>query len=241
MVARRLLAALLLLFISSTAAQAAPMAPFDGYLMLDGGDDVAVTSISGQSPAAITIEASILLTNGSSSPIDRLQIAATGDWIFYVTRYSLGGTRTGCIGYLGPGGWEHCRTSTMGLNVWHHVALTAQNGQGQFFLDGAAFGNPRSISTPTLGGALDVGRNLDGTLDEVRISSAARYHADFALPSQKFPCDSNTVALWGFDEPAGSTYFLDRCGGPALVGQYGARSAGGPYLARKAYMPLVFK
>lgn len=239
--ARSFILACLIVFGSLAGVQAASNAPFDGFLVLDGDDDVASAHVSAPTGDAITLETFFLLETGSNSPVDRLEILATDAWVFFVVRYSLAGTRTGCIGYLGPGGWEHCRTSTMGLNVWHHVAFTVQNGQGQFFLDGQPFGNPRSISVPTLRDSLTVGSNLHGRMDEVRISDRARYDANYPVPTQKFVCDDGTIALWGFDEPNGATVFGGRCGGPTLVGQNGAHSEGGPVLTPRVYLPLLLK
>ena len=92
---------------------------------------------------------------------------------------------------------------------------------------------------PTLSGDLTVGKNLDGALDELRLSGIARYSASFPIPSETFPCDNRTWALWGFDGPDGSTTFSDRCGGPTLVGQNGAHSEGGATLAFRLYLPQI--
>jgi hypothetical protein len=229
------------LLFSTTLAKAMPSIPFDGYLVLDGNDDIATTNVSASTLDEITIETFFLLETGSNSPFDKLQIVSTNDWTLYVIRYSIGGTRTGCIGYLGPGGWEHCKTSAIGLNAWHHLALTVKNGQGQFYLNGETFGNPHSIPIPMLNGTLNVGNNFNGYLDELRISDIARYNANFAIPSQKFICDNNTLNLWGFDEPEGSTAFSDRCGESSLLGQNGAHSEGGLTLAFEVYLPQIIK
>lgn len=234
-------ALVLSLLLAAAPAGAAPDVPFGGYLVLDGQDDIAAAQIPASAQDEATIEALLFLESGSSSPADRLEIAATNTWSLYVTRYTLGGTRTGCVGYLGPGGWEHCRTSTMGLNVWHHVAFVVKDGQGQLFLNGELFGNSRPVSPPPLLGVLTVGRNLDGRMDEVRLSRLARYAADFDVPAEKFQCDAETMALWGFDEPHGSTAFNDRCGGPTLVGQNGVHSEGGAILAAQVYLPLMLR
>ena len=42
-----------------------------------------------------------------------------------------------------------------------------------------------------------------GKLDEVRISSVARYDDDFE-PAERFEVDEHTVALWHFDEGEGA-------------------------------------
>jgi hypothetical protein len=45
---------------------------------------------------------------------------------------------------------------------------------------------------------------FSGLIDEVRISSVARYTADFT-PEDRFTVDSDTLALWHFDEGTGTT------------------------------------
>ncbi len=230
---------LFVLLFSTTLAKAMPDIPFNGYLVLDGIDDIATTTLSISTPSKLTIETFFLLETGSSSPVDRLEIISGNNWKLYVIRYSLLGTRTGCIGYTGPGGWEHCQTSTIGLNVWHHLAFTIENGQGQFYLNGEAFGSPHAVTVPSLNETLSVGNNLNGHLDEIRISEIARYDSNFSVPSQKFDCDSYILSLWGFDEPEGSTQFNDRCGGNALLGINGAHSEGGLVLPNKVFLPQI--
>ena len=46
-----------------------------------------------------------------------------------------------------------------------------------------------------------------GTIDEVRLSTGARYTIDFSPPSAQFDVDPDTIALWHFDELSGGTVF----------------------------------
>jgi MYXO-CTERM domain-containing protein len=96
--------------------------------------------------------------------------------------------------------------------VWYHIAAvydrvtmrTYVNGQQTGFLPFTG-----AVSTSTF--ALTIGYNnvwgdeqFTGTIDEVRISKAARYSANFS-PAGAFTSDADTVALWHFDEGAGQT------------------------------------
>jgi len=68
-------------------------------------------------------------------------------------------------------------------------------------------------------------RSFNGFIDEVRISSIARYNvANFAIPNAPFEVDEKTIGLWHFDDPAGSTLFNDASGGNHTL--YDVRPAG---------------
>lgn len=66
-----------------------------------------------------------------------------------------------------------------------------------------------------------------GYIDEVRISTIARYDVDKDgfTPRSKFKNDAKTVALWHFDEPSGTREFTDASGNEYhLVGKNGAKT-----------------
>ncbi|MYA70464.1 LamG domain-containing protein [Candidatus Poribacteria bacterium] len=65
-----------------------------------------------------------------------------------------------------------------------------------------------------------------GYIDEVRISTEARYDVDKKgfMPDDKFKNDAKTAALWHFDEPGGTQQFSDASGNAHhLVGKNGAQ------------------
>ena len=67
-----------------------------------------------------------------------------------------------------------------------------------------------------------------GYIDEVRISTVARYDVgkDGFTPRNKFKKDRETLALWHFDEPGGTRIFSDASGNDHhLVGEGGARTS----------------
>jgi hypothetical protein len=101
------------------------------------------------------------------------------------------------------------------VGVWAHVALVyeASAGLATFWIDGTSAGSavlPSPAATAI--GSLLVGddgaglpdRVFEGRIDDVRISSSARYSLTF-LPPTVVPADANTVALWDFEEGSGST------------------------------------
>ena len=69
-----------------------------------------------------------------------------------------------------------------------------------------------------------------GYIDEVRISTVARYNVrkkDGFTPRTKFKNDAKTVALWHFDEPRGVQKFSDTSGNAYhLMGKNGAEADG---------------
>lgn len=94
---------------------------------------------------------------------------------------------------------------------WTHLALSYDGRVARYFVDGvlqssAAGRDPRfNDDYPLLIGA-DPGRGgragsfFRGAIDEVRVSTVARYTADFT-PERRFRPDAKTLALYHFDGP----------------------------------------
>ena len=109
---------------------------------------------------------------------------------------------------------------------WHHIACVNDPGASQrrVYLDGiitvpgynntTTFGGPRPPSNRgCIGGALYPNSYYWGFYwDEIRVSRSARYAANFAPPTQAFSPDSDTAALWHFDETCGAIEFRDSSG-----------------------------
>ena len=141
-----------------------------------------------------------------------------------------------CVGFVlwsasGPVGGDHCRWPPPFYPGWHHVAgvFSADTGEMRTYLDGSLYTGP-SPFTGTInnsGDILQVGYNLVGEIDELRISDAARYTGStYSVPTSPFTCDEQTRALWHFDELDGATEFHDACGAVdnLLVGYNGAHT-----------------
>ena len=86
-------------------------------------------------------------------------------------------------------------SDTISCGVDGKVYGTPSGSLGQLYVDGTG----DDLLFASGGGALW----YDGLLDEVRISSAARYPRTFT-PDRHFTVDATTVGLWRFDEGAGT-------------------------------------
>lgn len=103
---------------------------------------------------------------------------------------------------------------------WHHIAGTFDGSEVRLYVDGTKIDGSTSDPNPIWyqgTGDLYIGTynpaitvpplNLyfQGKIDEVRISDNVRYTIPFAPPTAPFTPDSNTVALWHFDEETSQT------------------------------------
>jgi hypothetical protein len=96
--------------------------------------------------------------------------------------------------------------------VWHHMAgvYYPATDTAVVYVDGQSKGSGPLSGTMTANGDelrigidWDMGCPMKGVIDEVRISTVARYTATFS-PQTVFTDDASTAALWHFDEYAGS-------------------------------------
>ena len=157
------------------------------------------------------------------------------------------------------GGQTLCGTQNVLDNNWHHVALTRQalSGAMKIFVDGAldnaltdpaangdvsynpAHPNPGPNDAFLVLGAekydLSPGHAFNGFIDELRLSTRLRYLATFTPPATDFIVDTDTAALYHFDEPTGTT-IVDAFNGaspgvllPAATGAASNRSTDTPF------------
>lgn len=106
---------------------------------------------------------------------------------------------------------------TSSIDAWHHVAGVFDAGSVRIYVDGvlgASVSQPNPISWA---GALGNWAGHDGAdarpqrsafigaIDEIRLSSAARYSGSSFVPPRHLEADADTVAAWLFDEGAGTT------------------------------------
>jgi hypothetical protein len=145
------------------------------------------------------------------------------------------------------GGGEVTLAYPSNLQVgWHHVAAAYDNEYTEtedalaIFLDGVRVsyspdenihvdwtpGIPNSFRPLEVGGVEGGRAGFYGYLEEIRISDLIRYNgATYSVPTEPFVSDANTVALWHFDETAGSTVFADASSyGNHLTGYAGAQT-----------------
>ncbi|MCU0656900.1 MAG: LamG domain-containing protein [Polyangiaceae bacterium] len=119
-----------------------------------------------------------------------------------------------------------CSSIVVADDSWHHVAAVREAGLLRLFVDGKAAGqgggpvgdvsyDPQGSAPPVLPNERylvlgaekhDAGAeypSYSGFLDELRISTGARYTGAFAAPTGPFVPDASTVGLYHFDEGAG--------------------------------------
>jgi hypothetical protein len=98
-------------------------------------------------------------------------------------------------------------------NTWHHCAIVRNSGSVTFYIDGTAgtaASHTTSYSAILYDGAYcKVGEELDGYIDELRISDNARYTSSFTAPTTPFTSDANTLVLLHADGTNGSTTIFD--------------------------------
>ena len=105
--------------------------------------------------------------------------------------------------------------------TWHHVAVTYDAGSATIWIDGVedVAGDRAGSGSITNSEALEIGYSLNsgsdwafnGMLDQIRLASTVFYTTDFSATSP-LEVESDTVALWSFDEGSGTTAADDASG-----------------------------
>ncbi|MGQ0603586.1 MAG: LamG domain-containing protein, partial [Anaerolineales bacterium] len=122
--------------------------------------------------------------------------------------------------YQFNGNVTQCSGVVAALNTWHHVAVTRDAaGTRRFFVDGVLRSTQTNTAAPVdSNGVFALGRAGDsatehfaGLIDEVRVSSAALYTANFAPSTAPLSVTAQTVGLWSLDEGSGQVV-ADRSG-----------------------------
>lgn len=114
-----------------------------------------------------------------------------------------------CAPRLLEPGWHHVVGQYRQVGETEQMFITLLNDGGWQ----AQMGGKGAL-IPVFNGTapLVVGRNFPGSIEELRISSEARYGGRYRVPYWPFVCDRNTRALWHFDEPSGNLTHFDDCG-----------------------------
>jgi hypothetical protein len=107
-------------------------------------------------------------------------------------------------------------STTLSTNTWHHIALVRSSGVFTLYINGTSNGtlsnsNTMDCSTHNFywGTERTAGQEVTGHFDEMRVSSIARYTANFTPPTTAFVNDANTLLLIHADGTDGSTFFED--------------------------------
>lgn len=158
-----------------------------------------------------TIEAWVRPTNFTSGPI--IVDFRTGDPQICPTLYI---NTSGVVLYY-TNGATRITGSTLSINTWYHIALCRSSASTKLFVNGTQVGSTYSdtnnyVEKPAYisayGGGTTFG-NLNGYIDEFRISKSARYTANFTPSTTPFVNDANTVLLLHMDGTNTSTFFED--------------------------------
>tara|TARA_B100000424_G_scaffold269503_1_gene266586 strand:- start:368 stop:2026 length:1659 start_codon:yes stop_codon:yes gene_type:complete len=93
--------------------------------------------------------------------------------------------------------------SAISLNTWTHYAVVRNGTSCKMYRDGSEVGTAKDVGsnsmvsagTPTIGESAAGANDFQGYLDEIRLSSTARYTSNFSVPTSSFTSDSDTVLL----------------------------------------------
>jgi hypothetical protein len=200
----------------STSAQS----PWEGYLVTDGmgdyaeAEDQAELDIGDNEGENLTVEAWVNFTEFSDAHIvvkkNAYILYSIDDGNFRGLGFLLnpiGMVASTSVDFAGGGFWEP---------GWHHVAGVFDQNKGELsvYLDGEKLhswesGEHEIANSPE---PLQVGVNVNGEIDEVRISNAIRYDSSFTVPAEPFVHDDATRGLWHFNEGTGSVTCSDASG-----------------------------
>jgi hypothetical protein len=226
------------------------MPPFGGRLILDGSDDYAETSddpeldIGDEPSESLTVE-----VWGKFQTLSAAQLISKSDAYELYTEWQ--GSKN-CLWFslrftdeIYKVGYCVIGSPVISPSQWHHVAGVYDKAAGKvnLYKDGLLLQQgSRQMAVNNSPNSLKVGVKLAGEVDEVRLSSGARYAgSSYVVPTSPFVCDEQTRALWHFDEVEGATLFHDACGAldNLLTGYNGAHTEG--VQAHRLYLPLIVK
>ncbi len=194
--------------------------PFSGFVSFDGSNDFAEIPAAGALlPAGQNFTAETWVRScGLTGFIFDARDVATGEGL----AISIANPDAIRVQIQGSGGAatavDTLINAPLSPNGWQHIAFTHNDATGEntLFVSGRSFGSFTASFSPS--GQFALGRNttsgsdfFDGYLDEMRISNIIRYTAPFN-PHGPFTPDAQTLALWHFDEAAGTTEFADASG-----------------------------
>ena len=182
---------------------------FYGYALEFDGDDwvsadgSATNFLAGESAA--TLEAWVYPTSivGTRTIISKneIRLVLNAGRIGFQLRTSAGYNADYVLG-----------TATVAANTWSHVTVSYDGSTIRGFINGVLVGSQAHTGTVyTDNSALRVGSTYNGgnyfvgRIDEVRISSTARYTAAFTAPKADFHNDAYSEMLWHMDAGTGTT------------------------------------
>ena len=184
------------------------------------------------------VEMKVASDNGQRENIKAHIDWQTGDLILFIRWHIMvkgGPAERGSVMALSPNQWYHIAYQSDGKEeaiIVNDFAEIRKWPRGwPLAHDLAHFQYPKDFTLGGFGEKIEIHDNFfrgpfAGYIDEVRISTVARYDVskDEFTPRNKFKKDRQTLALWHFDEPGGRRIFSDASGNSHhLVGEGGAR------------------
>ncbi len=202
-----------------------PVPPANSALSFDGVNDF-VQAPRSVNASRFTVEAWVRPVNANSNAVMIAEADDNNGWSLELdaNRPILWlSTNAGWQGVLYP--------TALPANQWSHVAAVYDNGAVRIFVNGvsntpATVGATLRITAAGLRmGGLAGYPFYAGALDDVRISSSARYTANFTAPATLPAADADTLAQWAFNEGSGQT--VADSSGNGRNGALGASTAAG--------------
>ncbi len=177
-----------------------------------GGGKIEVASLAGPGPGDFTLEAFFTFSTlgENASLLTLIGFHSTKVWIQMpdpdiadTPRIIFNAT---CQMPMGNGVNYSVTTGKISANRRTHLACVKTDKELRVYLDGRLAGKKKwpggAVPPAPANSLLQIGRDLNGFLEEVRISKVARYTKDFT-PQKRFEPDADTLALYHCDEGSG--------------------------------------
>ena len=207
---------------------------FDGngdWLQMDASPDFAFGTGDFTLEAWIRIAADSTANNGGTRYASIMSNAPAGtpvdiyEWAL-IGNTTTTGTGLSLVAYIGTGYGDFTSSFAFNKNQWYHVAAVRNAGTLTFYVDGTSIGSgtfTRTLSSPNpmrIGGQASTGfrHELNGFIDELRMSNTARYTANFTPSTTPFVNDANTRLLIHANGSNASTAFFDDTGSRSQKG-----------------------
>lgn len=182
-------------------------------LLCDGTTDYLLTETTSDfafGTGQYTVECWLrLASTGKQHSFFDLRAASGNDWVLYVDTNNRIALFTGSAAN---------DTNALSSGVWYHIALVRDSSNIKVYKNGTQV---LSLAAPNIStnralrigagrdGASFPNTDLNGWMDEIRVSNIARYTTGFTAPTTAFTNDSNTLLLIHADGTDGSTTFTD--------------------------------
>jgi hypothetical protein len=192
--------------------------------LFDGTGDYLTTSAHGSSSTTFTVEGWVRFTNVTTRSYAAFWQGDIGDSSersqIYMSFSSAGAEANRLYIALGSSSTYSFLffAQTWATNTWYHVAVSRDSSDNiRAFVNGTQIGttqnNTRAFLHSARTGRIGTNSYFTGDMfayvDDFRISTTARYTANFTAPTTAFTNDANTLLLIHADGTNGSTTFTD--------------------------------